>query len=655
MPPPSVSPVYIQDATGQVWQITVTPGGGNIPLVKVYGVGTQPTYYDVEDAISEAQLWQLTVTPSGIYNLQPISGSSNVYDIFVTDSTGAVWEIQAITQAGQGILRTQAATLTATATSIASNLNPSTYQQSVIFSATVMGGSGPTSPTGTITFYADSNVIATVAVTASAPGAASASVSTSYLTVGNHYIYATYNGDYLYSPSTSSVLQQVVQTACPFPLSFVLQELANRLYDSTFQFWSQAELTLYVQEAFRTWNALTSYWRGDFVMESAQGAIFYDSTNTTTAPNTLRPMTVTDVQMYTLIEYHLLEPPVGAGPWTGSLQFTLDDILNAVQRRHNEMLGVTGCTLSHSATNATPDRIQLPNTVLDLVRVAYSAAVGGSYAPLFQDDTWAMQSYRSKFTTQDPGVPTVYRVSTEPLLAFDADVPPLPGTYDLLLVDAGAVLSLITPSTFSVPDDWTWVLKWGALADLLGRESNAKDPVRQKYCEQRYQQGLSLLGAASAVLAARINNQPALLDAVVSADQYNTTWQGLAQGTPTEALTAGLNLIALSPPPSAGPFSVLLTVVENAPIPVAATDCCQLTQDIYDIILDYAQHLATFKQGGAEFMATQPHLTRFLAAAALYSSKLAQQGEFSKMLYAISQGQSNMSPRYTGDAAEDGE
>jgi len=162
---------------------------------------------------------------------------------------------------------------------------------------------------------------------------------------------------------------------CPFTLSTALQELANRLYDPTQQFWSQAELILYIQEAFRTWNALASYWRGDFTFQSQQGVTFYDITNQTTAPNTLRPHTVTDQYLYNLIEYHLLEPAVGAGPWTGSAQFSIDDILNAVQRRQNEILSVTGCSVTESQTAATPDRVYMPNTTLDIRRVAYIPGV----------------------------------------------------------------------------------------------------------------------------------------------------------------------------------------------------------------------------------------------------------------------------------------
>src|SRR6266478_5627195 len=122
------------------------------------------------------------------------------------------------------------------------------------------------------------------------------------------------------------------------------QQLANRLYDPTKQFWSDAELISLIAESLRTWNALTSFWRGDFVFSAQNGVIYYDLTDTTNLPNTLRPLTVTDVSVYLDMEYALLESAVGVNPWGGSTQFTADDLVSAVQRRRDELLSITGCT-----------------------------------------------------------------------------------------------------------------------------------------------------------------------------------------------------------------------------------------------------------------------------------------------------------------------
>src|ERR1039458_9319360 len=90
-----------------------------------------------------------------------------------------------------------------------------------------------------------------------------------------------------------------------------VQQIANRLYDPSQTFWTGAELALYLNEALSTWNALTGNWRGDFTFQTQPNVTWYDLTSIPQMPNTLRPLTVTDASLYTLMQYHLLEPPTG--------------------------------------------------------------------------------------------------------------------------------------------------------------------------------------------------------------------------------------------------------------------------------------------------------------------------------------------------------
>jgi len=409
-------------------------------------------------------------------------------------------------------------------------------------------------------------------------------------------------------------------------------------------------LQIYLAESLRTWNALAAYWRGDFLWQSVPGQQFYDLTSVVDMPNTLRPLTVTDVDIYVEIQYHLLEPAVGVNPWSGvSKQFTADDLIAAVQRRRDEVLSVCGCTITRSTVPAVLGRILLPDNVIDIRRVAYLPAVGLP-SVLWPDDTWAEQSFEALYTLDPAGTPTIYRTSTQPPISFDVNAPPgAAGSYELLTVNAGPPLVPTAAQTLAIPDDWTHVIKWGALADLLSRESNAKDIPRAAYCEQRYRMGLQLLTAAPALLALRSNNVTLQIDSVRAADLYRTSWQADAAGPPAEALQSGLNLVVLAPTPDspAVPYSLTTTVVENAPIPVLPTDPVQVAREDLDAILDCSQHLASFKMGGAEFAATMPLFQRFLKQAALYNTKLAEFGEFTQALYGTSQLEESANPRTT--------
>lgn len=422
------------------------------------------------------------------------------------------------------------------------------------------------------------------------------------------------------------------------------QQIANRLYDPSMIFWTAAEITDYLQEALRTWNALTNYWRGDFTFVPQQGVVWYDLTNSTNLPNTLRPYTVTDAYLYQFMQYHFLEPATGVNPWAGSLQFSAADFVAAVQRVRDEVLSVTGCTLNVRTVGASLGRTYLPDTVIDVRRLAYFPNPPGSFSVVWPDDTWSEQSFNANYTLQPAGIPLTYLMSTQPPISFDTDRPPAyAGSYELLTIEAGQALSATSPSTLLVPDDWTWVIKWGAMADLLGRESPAKDAVRAQYCQSRYQMGLKLMQSASALLAMRVGNVPLEIDSVRGADLYNTSWEGQSQSSPKMALHAGQNLVALNPPDN-GTYSMLATVVENAPVPVNPNDFVQVSRGDLDAIIDYAQHLASFKLGGAEFAATTPMLQRFLTQAKSYGLKLDELGEYTSALYGLSVREAEMNP-----------
>jgi Bacterial Ig-like domain (group 3)/FG-GAP-like repeat len=93
-----------------------------------------------------------------------------------------------------------------TTTKLVSSLNPSNYGQSVTFTATVSSASG--TPTGTVIFYDGSTALGS-----STLASGSASLSTSSLSSGSHPMTATYQGSSSFAPSTSAVVNQVVNGA----------------------------------------------------------------------------------------------------------------------------------------------------------------------------------------------------------------------------------------------------------------------------------------------------------------------------------------------------------------------------------------------------------------------------------------------------------
>ncbi len=433
--------------------------------------------------------------------------------------------------------------------------------------------------------------------------------------------------------------------------------LAQRLNDPTKQFFTDTELGEYIKEALQTFNALANFYRDEFVFNSSASGAWYDLTDTTNLPNTTRPLSETDQTLLNLIEYHLLEPQTASYPlvWAGSLQFSLTDILNAIQQSRDEVLSETGCTLTQSLVAAMTGRTYLVDTTLGVRRVAWIPVTGFGYSPnmLVPSDLWAQQSFEAGFPQAATGIPLTYRFTTEPPLGFDVDVQPvLPGQWDLLTINAGGDLLTTASTILPIPNDWCWVVKWGSLAQLFSRDDVASDQFRSKYCLARYKQGLAAMRAAPALLGARINNVPVVVTALTDGDFYNANWQATAVGTPTDLYYAGLNMVALSPIPSTALHSVTASVVRNMVLPSADSDFIQVGRDDVAAILDESQHVAMLKCGGAEFAETFPLHGNFLRRCMLYNAKLSAAGLYLEFLDGRGQRDDQIHPLFQGEAPE---
>lgn len=406
-------------------------------------------------------------------------------------------------------------------------------------------------------------------------------------------------------------------------LDQAVADVGNRLGDPNGVRWTTAEVAIYVQDALRVWGALTNAFRDSLTFNTAAfqtNAPFYDLG--TVAPG-LRGMTLTLNDLLHRIEYTLLEALNVGLAWAGTPQFTLGDLVQAIDRRRAQFLMGTGAVVTRSTMAIAPPpdgRVPLDQSIISLRRVAWTT-VDGSTRALQRDDEWSANAY-SRTWPQNPGRPRVVSVAvTEPLYMQLIPPPDDTGIIDLCAVVHGPALTATT-ALLGVPDDWAWVLYYGALADLLGRDGLAFDPLRAAYCEARFQHGLRLAAQAAVVLTARLDNVPCRIASIPDADSFRAGWQTPSQ-TPTMVLTLGQTLLATTPAadlhaPSG--YAVTLDVVRNAPVPLNGTAFLPVGPEVLDAIYDYAQHLALCKEGPTELQAAQPLLDRFFKAAGAYRS-----------------------------------
>lgn len=393
--------------------------------------------------------------------------------------------------------------------------------------------------------------------------------------------------------------------------------LAERLSDPAMVRWTSVELTRLIADSLRTWNAYTSSFRQPVTFATVVGQAFYDLP--TVAP-AARAYTLTVQDLTARIQDALLEPPTPAA-WSGTAQFTLADVTDALNHRRDQFLLETGAILTATtvAVGAAPPqgRIALPETFSTIRRVAWQDT-GGTITPLYRGSEWGAQAYEPGWVQAPTRPPLAYSVSTVPPLQLQLVPPPLDASVvHVLAVEAGAELVTASNTLLGIPDDWTWVVQFGALADLLSQDGTALDPARAAYCEQRWRQGIVAAARAPVVLTGRINDQTVRLGSVPEADSYRPLWQSV-NGAPDTLLTAGQNLVACVPPPDTpgpGAYGITLDVVAHMAVPTAGGDFLQILPDQLDTLLDYAQHLALFKEGPGVLEGSLALLDRFMRAA----------------------------------------
>lgn len=422
-------------------------------------------------------------------------------------------------------------------------------------------------------------------------------------------------------------------------LSTARTQLAARLADANMVKWAPNELNLYIQESLRMWNALTATWKAEFTFNPATNWNALGS-----LANSPRLRTVTDTQVYTLMEYALTEPPTG-GTWTGTSQFSIADLSGALQRRRDEIIQVANCNQAIINPASTPNvcRGALPDTTIEPQRVRFLPADLVAYSPvtLSREDQVTEEFFEPDFPNEAPAMPQSWMVASEPPLAFDVDIAPsVAGKYEVVALQSGVAFSPPSPNLLGIPDDFAWLARYGALADLLGRESDATDLPRAAWCQKRYTDGLKLIANASWIYLANVNGVPVDVSSMTAEDSYSPEWDSNPNYWPT-VVTAGMDFFWA---PTGG--SVGLTVVGNAPCPILDADYIQASRSVWDAILSYAQFLAAFKMGGAEFQSASGLEKIFITAAEEEGKRLSKLGLYTDILNTRSTAQVRQQERW---------
>lgn len=414
-----------------------------------------------------------------------------------------------------------------------------------------------------------------------------------------------------------------------------LAQLAARLDDPANIFWARSELRLYLVEALRTWQAYTSWYRTPAQLDptdylsASTGAAWYDLS---ILPGMSYNVTWGDLAGQ--LACHLLEVPA-------TQQFPPQTIQNAVQNRMRRFRADSGIVIDYMLSTAAlqpPSRwdsgvqwSQIPpiywssnpngkavlvGDVIDVRRAAWVDSTG-YVRNLWRANEWEMNSFRTDWMAVT-GPPQVYSLAaTRPLTMQIAPGGEGPGVLEILAVGPGP--DIADPRTIlAIPDDFTWGVKFGALADLLSGDGEAKDVARAQYCAKRYEECVELARSFPSVVNARTPASKVVwTGSVFEMDAFAAGWQNAPSAFALGM--GGRNLAAIS-----AQTSVWFDLAANFPVPAADSDWINLPADAMHAVIDYAQHLAAFKMGGDEFFATEQQRASFVQAAAMQNSRLRQ-------------------------------
>lgn len=395
--------------------------------------------------------------------------------------------------------------------------------------------------------------------------------------------------------------------------------LAVHLSDVSKVFWIDSELGIYLNAAIREWNSIARMFRDRGTFSTTTVDTFYDLRSVlqnATFEFILQPV-VTDDDLLVQAKYMLMEPnPTNQVDFTDG--FTLADFTNAFNQKRNEFLLATGLVISgpiQQAVGAGDGKVVIADdTVIDVRRAQWN-----NTTPLFREDAFTSFAFSPSWPS-DTGTPQRYVLYPDPLLNLQLIPPP---------ADDGT-LSLCTISSGTMLDDFTPTILWGALADLLSSPGAGNDPQRAAYCEQRYNEGVIIGKQVATILQAYVNGAPVSTQSVFDFDNFQPDW--LTLGTPNCLGMLGSNLVAVAPAAD-DVYVVAVDAVRNAPQMVSDSDFVPFGKEYQDVIIDYAAHLAIFKQGGAEFQSTLPQYDAFVKAAVAYNNRMnAQNLSFETMI-----------------------
>lgn len=199
-------------------------------------------------------------------------------------------------------------------------------------------------------------------------------------------------------------------------------------------------------------------------------------------------MSTTDQSMMQEIQYSLIEPPDLGQTWPSGM-WNMTEVVRYLNNRQDQFLKDTHIQVGMAEIAATQgiSSYGLPDDWISTARVVWISLTGVVKELTWSDNWEADHGIPSWSSVQ--GVPKIYMEDT-PLTITIGPIPNTDGVIQIYYIPTAAQADG-TGEMITIQDEFTPPLKYGIMADMLGKVGRARDP-RSSYCQQRFALGIEI-------------------------------------------------------------------------------------------------------------------------------------------------------------------
>jgi hypothetical protein len=205
-------------------------------------------------------------------------------------------------------------------------------------------------------------------------------------------------------------------------------------------------------------------------------------------------MPVTDQTVLSEIQRVTLEGVGDGGATWPSGMWTQAEVLGYFNQRQNRFLWETGIRWTRAETNITisqADQAQ-PADWMATIFVAYKSSLG-VYKELPKVDALELDFILSTWPAATATTPRgYYEIDGATLTTYVVPIPTDAGSaLERYYVALGTTLTAAGVN-LSVPDEFVPTIKYGVLAEMFGKVSNAYNAILLQMCEERWTEGVEI-------------------------------------------------------------------------------------------------------------------------------------------------------------------